>query len=64
MEIVNELNNGGQQQQDYGEEDEMVDMDGMGGMDDEDNMQEIDDGQNQGYQLPEDQMDDNDSSPG
>tara|TARA_B110000503_G_C7042150_1_gene368652 strand:- start:194 stop:388 length:195 start_codon:yes stop_codon:yes gene_type:complete len=64
MEIVNELNNGGQQQQDYGEEDEMVDMDGMGGMDDEDNMQEMDDGQNQGYQLPEDQMDDNDSSPG
>lgn len=46
METVNELNNRQQQQQEYGEEDEMVDMDGIAAMDDEDDMQEMDHGQN------------------
>ncbi len=62
METVNELNN--RQQQQYGEEDEMVDMNGIEAMDDEDDMQDMDHGQNEGYQLPEDQMDDDESSPG
>ena len=62
METVNELNN--RQQQQFEEEDEMVDMDGLAAMDeDEDDMegmQQLHDG----YQLPNDQMDDDESSPG